>query len=216
MGKQRDPWAELVSGKLGSAPRFLTTVVLFLAAGCIACLFEEARPWVALARLTPAVWESGQTWRVVSFGFVGDGPLGPTTVIQIACFYWLALELCRSVGVRRARVVLLAGVVVSGLVATIAQMAIEQAGLPRCAAPFEMMQGQRTLLAISVAGFAAGNRHVAVTRLRLLYGLAIPSRWLIPLQLGWALIELGLTRDVGGFVGLVVATLTGWWGARGR
>jgi hypothetical protein len=213
MARQRDPWAELISGSHGPAPRFLLVVVCLLLAGCIANLFEETRPWVALARLSPAVWEQAETWRLVTFGFVGAGALGPTTVLQIACIFWLGSEICTSIGPQRARILLIGAVFGGGLAATGGQVLGELGGLPRCAEPFEMMQGQRIVLAVSVAAFAAGNRQVNVTRLRLLYGLAIPSRWLIPLQLGWALIELGLTRDFGGFVGLAVGTLMGWWGA---
>lgn len=220
MGNQRDPWAELISGARGPAPRFLTILVVFLTAGCIACLFDEAAPLLEHVRLGPAVWERGEVWRVVTFGFVGAGKLGLTTVLQIACVYWLGMELCAGLGLRRARVLLLGAIMGSGVAAAGAQILLEGLGVPRCPKPFEMMQGQRTVLAICVAGFAATNRHVTVTRLRLLYGLAIPSRWLIPLQVGWALIELGLTRDLGGFVGLMTATLAGWWGTapprRGR
>jgi hypothetical protein len=213
VAKQRDPWAELISGTRGPAPKFLTAMVVLLTAGCIAELFEQARPWLELARLGPAVWERGEVWRVVTFGFVGSGQLGLTTVLQIACVYWLAIELSASIGVRRTRVLLLGAMVGSGLAGATAQYLIELGGVPRGSHPFDMMQGQRIVLAISVAGFAAVNRQVNITRLRLLYGLTIPSRWLIPLQVGSALIELGLTRDVGGFCGLMTGTLAGWWGA---
>jgi hypothetical protein len=211
--KQRDPWAELISGARGPAPLFLTLIVASLVIGCIGELFEQARPWLELARLHPAVWERGEVWRLVTFGFVGYGQLGLTTVLQIACVFWLGLELSACIGERRTRVLLLGAIVISGLTAAVAQHLVELMGIPRGDHPFEMMQGQRIVLAICVASFAAVNREVNITRLRLLYGLTIPSRWLIPLQVGWALIELGLTRDVGGFSGLMTGTLVGWWGA---
>lgn len=210
MSQRRDPWQELIEGSRGPPPTFLSVLVVCLTAGCIASLFVEIRPWLEILRLTPAVWEHGELWRLVTYGFVGSQGLGPTTVLQLACVYWFGLELCVLLGAGRARALVFSAIVGCGIVASIAQFAWEMLGGPRGGAPFRMMQGQHVVLAACVAAFAARNRHATLSRLRLLFGLTIPSRWLVPLQLGWALIELGLTRDFGGFVGIVAATAWGW------
>ena len=160
--------------------------------------------------LSPAIWTRGELWRLVTYGFVGTGSIGAALVLQIACVYWFGFELCVWLGEKRARVLVLAAIVGSSVLAAAAQFAWDELGGHTSATPFSMMQGQRVTLAATLAGFAARNREGTVSRLRLLYGLTVPSRWLVPLQLGWAVVEFGRTQDLGGLVGIVVATALGW------
>jgi hypothetical protein len=74
-----------------------------------------------------------------------------------------------------------------------------------------MMQGQSVVLALAMAGFAAHSRWSTVSHTTLLFGLPIPSRWLVPLQLVVATGGFVSTRDLGGLVGIATASA---WGLR--
>lgn len=206
----RDPWREIISGARGKPPRFVVLLLAALAIGMIGESFFELHPLLAWLRLDASVWEKGQLWRVVTYGFVGQGALGLWSVIQLVAIWWFIVELCVAMGVARVRVLVLGGVVIAGLTAVVVQLAWEAATGTRNDFSFAMMQGQRIIVSIVVPAFATRHRYTMVSS-PLLFGLPMPSRWLIGLQLFFALTTFAALRDVGGLAGVLAATL---WGAR--
>jgi hypothetical protein len=76
---------------------------------------------------------------------------------------------------------------------------------------FTIVQGQRCVLAVLIPAFAVRHRHSMLVETPLLFGLPLPTKWLIPLQLLGALASFAALRDVGGLAGILAATA---WGAR--
>lgn len=208
---QRSPLRELAASARGRPPRFLAALLATLATGLLADAFFELRPLVELLRLDAAVWERGQLWRLVTFAFVGEGGLGLWSVVQLALIYWFAMELCVFIGERRTQVLVLGGIAIAGVTAASVQFAWEVGGGRSSEFAFAMVQGQRCVIAILLPAFAVRHRHSVLVETHLLFGLPVPTKWLIPMQLIGALASFAALRDVGGFAGVLAAT---WWGAR--
>lgn len=207
---KRNPWQEVLSG-LGEPPRFLKLLLIALSVGCLSDAAEPLRPWVEWLRLDPAAWERGEVWRMVTYGFVGRGGISAWVVLQLVLVYWLVQQLVVCVGVRRARTILLGGIAVAGVSAALAQAGSDQFDGPSCHyAPFWLMQGQNVVVAIGLAAFASTNRYSTVSHTPYVFGLPIPTKFLVPLQLLMALGGALSTGDLGGFVGIVAATAWGW------
>lgn len=186
--------------------------------GCLGDIAEPLRPWVELLRLDPAAWERGEVWRLLTYGLFGRGGISAWVIAQLVLVYWLVQQLVVWVGLTRARTTLLGGVAVAGVTAALAQAGSDQFGGPSCGyAPFWLMQGQSVIIAIGLAAFAANNRYSTVSHTPYVFGLPIPMRWLVPLQLLMALGGALSTGDLGGFVGILAATAWGWTAvSRGR
>jgi hypothetical protein len=204
---------EFIGGGRGRPPLFLAVLIGSLFVGCFLELFIELRGWLETLRLSSGVWERFELWRLVTYGWVGAGTLSPITLIEIVLVYWFATELTVWIGSRRTQLLLVGGVPLAGAAATAVQWLWTASGGSQCADPFVMMQGQRIVIAVVVAAFASCNRGVIIKRLPFFFHLPIPSRWLIPLQLLWALMVFANTRDLAGFAGVVLATALGWVGA---
>jgi hypothetical protein len=182
-----------------------------LAAGVVVDSVVELRPVIDLLRLSPAVWERGHIWRVVTYGFVGTGPISAWSLVELVLVYWCAMELLVLLGLARTRTLILGGVAIAGLAAVAGQALSDAVDGPACVSPFWMMQGQHIILAIALPVFATRNRWSTVAHTPYLLGLPIPTRWLVPLQLLAALGAFATTRDFGGFIGIAAATI---WGLR--
>ena len=214
MAFRRNPWQEVLAG-LGNPPTFLKLLLVSLSIGCLADVMAPLRPWVDYLRLDPAAWERGEVWRIVTYGFVGRGGISAWVILQLVLVTWLVQQLVVWVRLRRARTILLGGIAVAGVSAALAQAASNQFGGPSCDfAPFWLMQGQNVIIAIGLAAFCASNRHSTVSHTPYVYGLPIPTKWLVPLQLLMALGGALSTGDVGGFVGIAAATAWGWTACR--
>lgn len=196
---------------LGKPPLFLKLLLVSLSIGCLADVMGPLRPWVDSLRLDPAAWERGEVWRMVTYGLFGRGGISAWVILQLVLVTWLVQQLVVWVRVRRARTILLGGIAVAGVSAALAQAASNQFGGPSCDyAPFWLMQGQNVVIAIGLSAFAASNRHSTVSHTPYVFGLPIPTKWLVPLQLLMTLGGALSTGDLGGFVGIVVATAWGW------
>jgi|GEM_PF-1902694 len=210
MSYHRRPWQEVLFG-LGKPPPFFAALLITLGLGCLADVVEPLRMLVAALRLTPAVWEQGQMWRVVTYGFVGHGGISMWVVVQLVLVYWLGQQMLVWLGRERARVVLLGGIAVAGVVAVMVQAAAEALGGPSCdGSPFWLMQGQSVVIGVGLGVFASNNRHSTLSFRGLFFGLPIPVKWVPWLHLLLAFGGALGTGDLAGFVGLVTAMAWGW------
>lgn len=207
---RRNPWQEVIAG-LGEPPPFLKILLLSLALGCFADTVDSGRMVVEHFRLGPEVWQQGELWRVVTYGFIGQGGISAWSMVQLVLVYWLVQQMVTWLRAPRARNVLLGGVVFAGATAVLAQVVSNLLGGPVSHwGPFWMIQGQGVLIAIGLASFAANNRYSTVSHTPFLFGLSIPTRWIVPLQLLMAVGGTMSSGDVGGFAGVVAATAWGW------
>lgn len=207
---RRNPWQEVISG-VGESPPFLKLLLASLALGCVGEAVAPGGSPLELLRLSPDVWEHGEVWRLVTYGLVGQGGISAWSVMQLVLVYWLVMQMITWLRSSGARSVILGGVVFSGATAVLAHLVSDGLGGPVCEwRPFWMIQGQGVLVALGLASFAATNRYSTVSHTPLLFGLAIPTRWLVPLQLLMALGGALATGDVGGGAGIAAATAWGW------
>ena len=209
---ERDPWSEVIGGGRGRPPRSIAILVGVLGAGVVADAVVELHPLLEGLRLSSAVWERGEVWRLVTYGLVGTGGISAWAAFELLLVYWFSMELVGWIGLSRTRVLVLGGIVVAGTAATAAQAISDALGGPGFPpAPYWMMQGQSVVLALVTAAFATHARWTRVAHTRFFWGLPIPTRWLVPLQLLFAAGGFAATRDLGGLVGIATATV---WGLR--
>lgn len=208
----RNPLRELAFGGRGRPPVFVVALIVSLAIGLFADAFVELRPLVAWLRLDPAVWERGQLWRVVTFGVVGVGGVGLWTAGQLLMVYWLAMELCTTIGERRTRVLLAGGIVLAGVTAATVGFLRAATGQPDAFA-FAMVQGQHIVLAVLLPAFAVRHPHSVLHGTQFLLGMPLPTKWIIPIHLIGTLAVFAALRDVPGLAGVLAATA---WGMRTR
>ena len=205
---KRNPWREFIAGARGKPPRFVAALMVGLLAGVVVGSVQEFLPLLDGLRLSRAVWQDAQIWRIVSYGWVGTGAISMWSLVHLALTYWCVMETVVLLGLRATRILIAGGVVVAGVAACAAQMLTDHFGGPTAAAPFWLMQGQHVIFALTLPAFATRNRHAVVSHTPYLLGLPIPTRWLIPLQLLATTLAFTATRDLGGFVGILAAI--GW------
>lgn len=157
-------------------------------------------------RLSSAVWTGWQLWRLASYPFVGSGAPDLWFVVELVILFFFAREVRAHLGPRRFWV-LCGGVgTVAGLVASLAALAWP-ALVPALGMPFQLMQGQRVLLATMLAAFAAlaGDAVVYV-----FFVLPLQARYFPLASLALAGVAYLATRDLPGLVGVATATGAAW------
>ena len=156
----------------------------------------------ALLRLTPAVWRSGYLWELATYPFVGFGPASPWILLELLIVLWFGQDVRARLG-RRGFWTLLAASAIAAAVAAIAvQLALDATGGAGTSFPFQIMQGQRMLLAILVAAFATlyGNATIL-----LFFVLPMPARWFLWLEIGLVFVAFLSSKDLAGFAGICAA-----------
>ncbi len=189
----------------GSRPTPDVIGLLAVLFGTYALQFFDATAIVpALLRLTPAVWRLGYLWQLVTYGFVGFGGASPWILLEMLVLFWFGQDVRSRLGRRRFWTVLLVAVVVAAVVAVAAQLAATAAlGASPTAFPFQLMQGQRVLLAVLIAAFAtlAGDATIL-----LFFVLPLQARWCLWLGILIAFVAYLGSKDLAGFSGICAAT----------
>lgn len=172
----------------------------------IAQFFDLTRIVPALLHLSPAVWPGGFVWQLVTYPFAGYGAASPWIVLELLFGFFFGRDLYYRLGRRRFWHTLLTVALVSGLAACAVEVALRASGGGHQAA-FSLMQGQRLLITVFIAGFAtlAGNATIL-----LFFVLPIQARWFLALEVLFAFLAYLGTKDLAGFVGLVVAVALTW------
>jgi membrane associated rhomboid family serine protease len=156
----------------------------------------------ALLRLTPAVWRSGFLWELVTYPFAGFGPASPWILLELLIVLWFGQDVRARLG-RRGFWTLLATAAVAAAIAAIAvQLTLEAMGDAGTLFPFQIMQGQRMLLAILVAAFATLYGDATIL---LFFVLPMPARWFLWLEIGLAFVGFLSSKDLAGFAGICAA-----------
>jgi hypothetical protein len=192
-------------GPLGSRPTPDMVFLLAVLFGTYALQFFAATAIVpALLRLTPAVWRLGYLWQLVTYPLVGFGGPSPWILLELLVVFWFGQDVRARLGRRRFWTLLLAASAGAAGVAAMVQLALS-AGLGGSPTPFpfQLMQGQRMVLAVLIAAFAtlAGDATIL-----LFFVLPIRARWCLWLGILLAFVAYLGSKDLAGFAGICSAT----------
>lgn len=172
--------------------------------------FAVTAPLVALLRLTPLAWRSFFLWEIVTYPFAGSGAANAWILVELFILALFATSVVERLGRRGFWRLILFGAV-AGAAATLVVDAVASIW-GGGALSYPLIQGQRALLALMIAAFATLNPRATIM---LFFVIPMPARWFLPLELLLAFIGFLSTKDLPGFVGLVVAIGTAWVLCRG-
>lgn len=161
--------------------------------------FDSLAVIPAILRLTPAVFR-GFIWQIATYPFVGWGVTGLWFLLELLILFWFGRDVFWRLG--RQRFWLLAGRAALGaaLVAVAVQFVQEMTGAGATGfAAFQLMQGQRILMAIVIAAFATLWGEATIL---LFFVLPIKARWFLWLEILFAFIGFLDSKDFAGFCGI--------------
>lgn len=186
-------------GRPGRPPADLIALLAVLFVTYALQFFASTRIVPALLQLSPAVWRAGFLWQLATYAFSGYGPPSPWFLLELLVVYWFARDVRGLLGRGRFWRLLLLGATGAAAAAVAVQLAV--GGVHPL--PFQLMQGQRVLLALLLAAFAmlAGEATIL-----LFFVLPVKAKlfvWLGPL-LGF--VAFLATKDLAGLVGICAAT----------
>ncbi len=195
-----------MGGLPGRPPRDLVVLMAVVFATFALQFFEATAAVPAVLRLTPAVWRLGFVWQLATYAFSGVGGPSLWIVLELFIVYWLGAAVHGRLGRRGFWRLLAWGVPSAALVAVAIELAVEAAaGHGPTLLPFQLMQGQRVLMTILIAGFATLHRDATILAF---FVLPMRARWFL-----WLAILIGFvaylgTKDLAGFAGICAATGT--------
>lgn len=172
--------------------------------------FAATAPLVALLRLTPAVWREGFLWQLLTYPAAGVGAPTPWILLELFVLVLFANAAVERMG-RRGLWRLLGWSALAGAVVTIGVDALASTWGGGALA-YPLIQGQRALLAALIAAFATLNPRATIM---LFFVIPMPARWFLPLEVLLAFIGFLATKDLPGFLGLLVLIGVAWLVARG-
>ncbi|MEM9290961.1 MAG: hypothetical protein AAGD01_04710 [Acidobacteriota bacterium] len=155
-----------------------------------------------LLDLSAAVWTQGQIWRILTYPFIGSGLPDLWFLLELLILFWFARDTYRLAGRRGFWQLILVTGVGAGVVAVAVEALTQAAGSPATPLAFELMQGQRLLLAVFITSFAVAFRHATI---RLFFVLPVRAGWFLWLTPLFAFLGFLSSRDLSGFVGICVA-----------
>lgn len=164
--------------------------------------FAATAPLAAWLRLTPAVWRSGYLWELVTYPFVGFGPPSPWILLELLVVLWFGQDVRTRLGRRAFWTLVAAAALAAAVVAVGVQLGLDAVGGAGTPFPFQIMQGQRVLLAILVAAFATLYGGATIL---LFFVLPMPARWFLWLEIALAFVAFLSSKDLAGFAGICAA-----------
>ncbi len=185
-------------GGLAGPPARDVVVLLIVLFVTYALQFFASTAWLpALLRLSPAVWQVGFVWQLVSYTFAGFGPPSLWFLLELLIFFMFGNQVYSRLGRRRFWWVLIGVAAAAAVVAVFVALA---GGTPPTA--FNIMQGQRMLLAIFIAAFATSWGDATIL---LFFVLPVKARWFLWIEVAVAFIAFLSTRDLPGLAGICTA-----------
>ncbi len=159
-----------------------------------------------LLRLTSAAWLAGYVWQLATYAFIGYGSPSLWILLELLILFWFGKDVFWRLGRKRFWRTLAWAVVGGALAAVAVDVVLRLIGWP-LGPPYLIMQGQRTLLAILVAAFAALFADATVY---LFFVLPLRARWFVWVEILFAFLAFLGTRDLPGFLGLCAAVGITW------
>lgn len=160
----------------------------------------------AALRLTPAVWGSWQLWRLVSYPFAGFGLPDLWFLLELVILFFFAREVLSRLGRRRFWNVCVGVGMLSGVCASLVAAAFP-ALAHGLGMPFQLMQGQRLLMAVMIAAFGALAGDGVVY---LLFVLPVRARYFPLIAAALAFVAYLASRDLAGLAGIATALGATW------
>jgi len=187
-----------------STPRDLVALIAVLFVTYSLQFFESTSVIPALLRLTPAVL-SGFVWQLGTYPFVGYGGAGLWFLLELLILFWFGRTVFVRLGRRRFWQVVAWSVLGAAVAAVLVQLIVLlfAGGIPT-PVPFHVMQGQRVLLAVTIAAFATISGESTIL---LFFVLPVRAKWFLWLEILFAFIAFLETKDLAGFVGICAAVL---------
>ena len=163
--------------------------------------FEGTRAIPALLSLTPAVWQQGFLWQLVTYLFAPQPGSPFWFLLTLLIVFLFGKQVRARVGRRGFWLLLLQSAVTASVVAVGAQLLLSLAGLAS-PYPFVLMQGDRMVIAILIAAFATLFRGAVI---HLFFVLPVRARDFLWLEVLFAFMGFLLSGDFVGFLGITAA-----------
>lgn len=164
--------------------------------------FETFATLIALLRLTPLVWQFGFVWQLGTYPFIGYGPPSIWILLELLILFWFSRDVFYRLGRKSFWKLLAWSVIGAGLAAVAVELIVRLAGGGAHPQAFLILQGQRMLIAVTIAAFAVLYRQATIL---LFFVLPVQARWFLWLEILFAFIAFLGTKDFAGFVGVCTA-----------
>ena len=192
-------------------PKDLIGILVALFATFSLQYFEGAAIIPALLRLTPAVFR-GFVWQVFTYPAIGWGGSGLWFLLELLILFWFGRDVFWRLGRQRFWLLIVRAAIGAALVAVVVQLIQGLAGVGATGfAAFQLMQGQRILLAIVIAAFATLWGEATIL---LFFVLPIKARWFLWLEILFAFIGFLESKDFAGFCGISAAVFLTYAGLK--
>lgn len=195
----RGPLAGGLSGLGGPVPR--DVIVLLAVVFATFSIDVLTGGGLLFLRLTSAVWLSGYVWQLATYAFTGYGAPSLWILLELLILFWFGKDVFWRLGRKRFWRTLAWAVLGAALAAVAVDLALRLLDFP-LGPPYLIMQGQRTLIAILIAAFAA---LYADATIYLFFVLPLRARWFLWIEILFAFIAFLGTRDLAGFLGICAA-----------
>jgi len=183
-------------------PRDLTVVLAALFITFSMQFFESLEIIPAVLRLTPAVLK-GFVWQIATYPFIGWGGSGLWFLLELLILFWFGRDVFWRLGRQKFWLLVARAAIGAALVAVVVQLVqmVTGAGATGFGA-FQLMQGQRILMAIVIAAFATLWGEATIL---LFFVLPVKARWFLWLEILFAFIGFLESKDFAGFCGISAA-----------
>jgi hypothetical protein len=130
-------------------------VMLGVLFGTFVAQFFAVTAWLpSWLRLGPAVWERWALWQLGTYPLVGFGAPDFWFPLELLVLFLFARDVRGWLGLRRFWLVSL-GVAVVSAIAAVATVMLAPGVAAATGVPFQLMQGQRLLIAVMIAAYGA-------------------------------------------------------------
>jgi hypothetical protein len=192
-------------------PRDLIAVLAVLFITFSLQFFDSLAIIPAVLRLTPAIFK-GFVWQIATYPFIGWGASGLWFLVELLILFWFGRDVFWRLGRQRFWLLVVRAAVGAALVAIVVQLVQTLAGAGATGfAAFQLMQGQRVLMAIVIAAFATLWGEATIL---LFFVLPIKARWFLWLEILFAFIGFLESKDFAGFCGISAAVFLTFSGLR--
>ncbi len=193
------------------APKDLIGILVALFLTFSLQFFEATAAIPAILRLTPAVFR-GFVWQIFTYPAVGFGSSGLWFLVSLLILFWFGRDVFWRLGRQRFWLILVRAAVGAAIVAVAVQLFQNLAGVGAAGfGAFQLMQGQRILLAIVIAAFATLWGEATIL---LFFVLPLKARWFLWLEILFAFIGFLESKDFAGFCGISMAVFLTYSGLK--
>jgi hypothetical protein len=183
-------------------PRDLIAILATLFATFSLQFFASTEIIPAVLRLTPAVFR-GFIWQIATYPFIGWGGAGLWFLLELLILFWFGRDVFWRLGRQRFWLLLVRAALGAAIVAVVVQFVQGLTGTGASGmAAFQLMQGQRVLMAIVIAAFATLWGEATIL---LFFVLPLKARWFLWLEILFAFIGFLDSKDFAGFCGICAA-----------